>query len=227
MSELHRGRDDGKDQAYFLWALPRAILPYLLFPLGEYTKAQVRAMATELDFITAHKPSSNGLCFVANSVRGYLQEASEPRPGPVVDASQDHAVVGEHQGIQFYTIGQKRGLGLFKSHLPRHVVDLDGATNTVIVGPRELCQWTHLSADRANFLAPEEALPQRVMAQVRYRQRPVPARLTRNADDGFDLDFDEPQFAVTVGQSGGALSPRPAARGRRHSRTELRAVREP
>ncbi len=199
--ELHRGRDDGKDQTYFLWALPRAILPYLLFPLGEYTKAQVRAMATELDFITAHKPSSNGLCFVANSVRGYLQEASEPRPGPVVDASQDHAVVGEHQGIQFYTIGQKRGLGLFKSHLPRHVVDLDGATNTVIVGPRELCQWTHLSADRANFLAPEEALPQRVMAQVRYRQRPVPARLTRNADDGFDLDFDEPQFAVTVGQS--------------------------
>jgi tRNA U34 2-thiouridine synthase MnmA/TrmU len=137
--ELHRGVDDDKDQTYFLWALPRRVLPYLLFPLGDMTKAEVRAQAVARGLSVAWKPSSNGLCFVAGTVREHLAERLDERPGPVVDVSQGGAVVGEHRGVAFYTIGQKRGLGLWKSHLPRWVIELDAESNTVVVGsPRGL-----------------------------------------------------------------------------------------
>lgn len=199
--QLHRGRDDSKDQTYFLWALPREILPYLQFPLGELTKDEVRAMAAERGFQLAQKPSSSGLCFVTDSVRSYLEEESEVRPGPVVDASRDFEVVGEHRGVQFYTIGQKKGLGLWKSHLPRFVIDLQAETNTVVVGTRDLCRWTGLRADRANLLVDPGDLPEQVMAQVRYRQEPVRARLQLEGDNTFALAFEEPLFAVTKGQS--------------------------
>jgi tRNA-specific 2-thiouridylase len=198
--ELHRGRDDDKDQTYFLWALPREILPYLLFPLGELSKGAVRSLAADRSLLTAEKKSSSGLCFVPDTVRGYLQDASRERPGPVVDASQGDAVVGEHRGVQFYTIGQKKGLGLWKSHLERFVIDLRPEDNTVVVGPREMCFWSGLTAERGNFLVDEAKLPRQVNAQVRYRQTPVPAMLTATGD-GFQLDFEEPQFAVTIGQS--------------------------
>ena len=199
--ELHRGRDDDKDQTYFLWALPREILPYLLFPLGDRTKSEVRSMAAEHGFSTAYKKSSSGLCFVADSVPEHLRRHSEARPGPVVDASADRAVVGRHQGVQFYTIGQKKGLGLFKSHLPRFVTELEPETNTVVVGPREMCRWDALRAERVNLLCDPERLPERVSAQVRYRQTPEPATVARAADGSLQVAFDRPQFAVTVGQS--------------------------
>lgn len=198
--ELHRGRDDDKDQTYFLWALPRRVLPYLLFPLGEMTKAQVRETAAQRGFSTAYKKSSSGLCFVAESVQEHLSRHTEERPGPVVDASRDREVVGEHRGVQFYTVGQKRGLGLFKSHEPRFVIDLEPETNTVVVGPRDWCRWNELDAERVNLLCAEEELPERVEAQVRYRQAPEPATLTRT-EEGIAVRFDDPQFAVTVGQS--------------------------
>jgi tRNA-uridine 2-sulfurtransferase len=199
--ELHRGRDDDKDQTYFLWALPRTILPYLLFPLGDMTKAEVRAQAVERGLSVAWKRSSSGLCFVPDTVRAYLAERIEPRPGPVVDVAQGGAVVGEHQGVAFYTIGQKKGLGLWKSHLERFVIDLDADTNTVVVGPREACSWQTLEADRVNLLCADDELPERVWAQVRYRQAPQAATLERLSPDRVRLRFDEPQFAVTLGQS--------------------------
>ena len=199
--ELHRGRDDSKDQTYFLWALPKEILRYLLFPLGELTKEEVRGLAADRGFATAEKPSSNGLCFVSDSVREYIEERSKDRPGPIVDAAAGGAVIGEHRGVQFYTIGQKKGLGLYHSHLERFVIELRSQDNTVVVGTREMCHSTRLEADRANFQCERELLPERVFAQVRYRQRPVPARLEVGEDDTFTLTFDEPLFAVTVGQS--------------------------
>ena len=198
--ELHRGLDDDKDQTYFLWALPREVLPYLLFPLGEMTKAEVRALAAEHGFSTAYKKSSSGLCFVTDTVQEHLQRHSVVRPGPVVDASRGREVVGEHQGVQFYTVGQKRGLGLFKSHEPRFVLDLEPATNTVVVGPREMCHWSSLRAERVNLLCDPGDLPRRLQAQVRYRQTPVAAEAELDGE-GIVVRFDAPQFAVTVGQS--------------------------
>ncbi len=199
--ELHRGVDDDKDQTYFLWALPRRILPYLLFPLGDMTKAEVRSEAVDRGLSVAWKRSSSGLCFVPGTVREYLEERVEARPGPVVDVSRDRAVVGEHRGVAFYTVGQKKGLGLWQSHLERFVVDLEPETNTVVVGPREACFWSGLEADQVNLLCADEELPERVLAQVRYRQEPQPAQLERLAPDRIRLRFDEPQFAVTLGQS--------------------------
>src|SRR6056297_1461213 len=92
--ELHRGDDDDKDQTYFLWALPREVLPYLLFPLGEMSKAEVRSLAAEHGFSTAYKKSSTGLCFVTDSVQEHLQRHSDERPGLVLDVSRGGEVVG-------------------------------------------------------------------------------------------------------------------------------------
>lgn len=199
--ELHRGVDDDKDQTYFLWALPKKVLPYLLFPLGELTKAEVRAMAAKRQLRTAEKKSSSGLCFVPTTVKAYLAEAAEAQPGAVIDASDDHRQVGSHRGVMFYTIGQKRGLGLTHSHLERYVIELRPDSNEVVVGTRDMCHWGTLVANRRNFLLDDQLLPTRVQAQVRYRQRPEPATLTLLDDDRFELRFDEPQFAVAEGQS--------------------------
>ena len=199
--ELHRGRDDSKDQTYFLWALPREILPYLLFPLGELTKDEVREMASERDFMVAEKKSSSGLCFITSSVKNYLSEFSEPNPGPILDALDNHKEIGQHNGVQFYTIGQRKGLGLYHSHLERFVIDIRGEDNAIIVGSREMCYADKLQANKASFLTDVDKLPKRVMAQTRYRQKPVGARLELTSDTSFDLHFDEPVFAITKGQS--------------------------
>ena len=199
--ELHRGKDDTKDQTYFLWALPRAILPYLLFPLGDLSKDEVRQLAAERKLHVAIKKSSSGLCFITSSVRDYLEEFSEPKPGPIFDASEDYKEIGQHKGLQFYTVGQRKGLGLYHSHLVRFVVELRPEDNSVVVGTREMCQWQSLTVTRANFLADPKEVPKRVMAQTRYRQRPVSAEFTQLSDDEFALTFDEPVFAVTLGQS--------------------------
>lgn len=199
--ELHRGRDDSKDQTYFLWALPKRILPYLLFPLGDFTKDEVREMARERGFATAWKPSSNGLCFIPETVRSYLEEKTRVKPGPIIDAADANRVIGEHRGIHFYTIGQRKGLNLHHSHLERFVIDLRPDDNAVVVGTRDMCRWSSLEAQRVNFLCEPEEVPSRVKAQVRYRQTPTDANLSRLPSGGFRLDFDEPLFAVTVGQS--------------------------
>jgi len=200
-AQLHRGRDDSKDQTYFLWALPRKILPYLLFPLGEMTKEEVREEAARRGFTVASKPSSHGLCFIPDTVSEYLQERSKERPGPIVDASDDNKVIGEHRVVQFYTIGQKKGLGLYHSHLERFVIELDSVSNTVVVGTREMCHWQGLQANRMNLLCDPKEVPEQVMVQVRYRQKPVAAKIVDFQEDGFSLQFEEPLFAVTRGQS--------------------------
>ena len=199
--ELHRGRDDSKDQTYFLWALPREILPYLLFPLGELTKEEVREMAAERDFMVAEKPSSSGLCFITSSVKDYLTEFSEPNPGPILDALDDYKEIGQHNGVQFYTIGQRKGLGLYHSHLERFVVEIRAEDNAIVVGSREMCHADTLHATNASFLTDVNKLPQEVMAQTRYRQKPVKARLELKSPTSFDLHFEEPVFATAKGQS--------------------------
>ncbi len=200
-AELHRGLDDDKDQTYFLWALPREMLVYLLFPLGELTKEQVRSMAAERDLLTASKKSSSGLCFVPTTVKDYLQAHTTTVPGDVLDAADCYAVAGRHQGATLYTIGQRKGLGLRHSHLERYVIEVRPDSNEVVVGTKEMCQWRTLTTARSNFLAHPDELPERVLAQVRYRQTPEPAALKLLDDERFELTFDRPQFAVALGQS--------------------------
>ena len=198
--ELHRGADDSKDQTYFLWALNREILPQLLFPLGDKTKPVVRELAEARGFITADKPSSHGLCFITSSVKDYLNDFSTVRPGAVLDAADSYKEVGRHNGVQFYTIGQRRGLGMYHSHLERFVTELRADTNEVVVGTREMCHWTGLVAEKVNLLLDQDDLPERVQVQTRYRQMPVPAT-SKLVEDRLELSFDTPMFAVTLGQS--------------------------
>src|SRR5690606_1728853 len=135
------------------------------------------------------------------TVKDYLDQAAKAKPGKVLDAADNFAVAGEHRGVMYYTIGQKKGLGLTRSHLERYVIELRADTNEVVVGTREMCHWSGLEADRRNFLVDDEGLPTQVQAQVRYRQKPEPATLTLLDDQRFRLDFEDPQFAVAVGQS--------------------------
>jgi len=198
--ELHRGADDSKDQTYFLWALHRDVLPQLLFPLGDMTKLEVRALAEARGFVTADKRSSHGLCFITDSVKDYLTDFSAVRPGDVVDAADGFKKVGQHNGVQFYTIGQRRGLGMFHSHLERFVTELRADTNEVVVGTREMCHWQGLRARQVNLLLDASRVPKRVQVQTRYRQQPVGATLKLEGEE-LELRFDTPMFAVTLGQS--------------------------
>ncbi len=195
-----RGRDERKDQSYFLWAVPTEVFEKSLFPLGELTKPEVRALAEEAGLVVAKTPESQNLCFVQNDPAGFLRAHLATRPGPVVDVESGE-VIGRHQGAAIYTVGQKRGLGLFKSHLERYVVRVDVRANVVYVGPREAATWWGLAAWEANYLRSPSEWPERVSVQVRHRARPTPARVVRADGEGFELRFEEPVFAVTPGQS--------------------------
>ncbi len=195
--EFHRGDDTRKDQTYFLWGTPRAALERVLFPVGHMEKPQVRELARQYGLVTAEKAESQDICFVPNGIQNFIGERIAVQPGQIVDMAGN--VVGEHEGAQLYTIGQKKGLKLFHSHEERFVVATNVAKNLVIVGSREDCAWDGLLAQGANFLLDE--LPEQVNAQVRYRSAPVPATIISRDATNFELKFETPQFAVSPGQS--------------------------
>ena len=197
--EFHRGNDPRKDQTYFLWGTPRASLEKVLFPVGHLEKPAVRELARGYGLITAEKAESQDICFVPNTIRDYISERITPKTGEIVD--MNGKVVGEHEGTQFYTIGQKKGMNLFQSHLEQFIVRIDATTNQIVVGSKTDCSSPKLEARGVNYLVDFEDLPTNLEAQVRYRTAPVPAKLTRADEKSFSLEFLEPQFAVTPGQS--------------------------
>lgn len=198
--EFHRGDDHRKDQTYFLWGTPREALPYILFPVGELEKPVVREIAAEHGLLTAQKAESQNICFVPGKVQDFVAQHLPTVQGFVREIKTGE-VVGEHLGTQFYTLGQKKGLGLYQTHRVRHVVNLDPVTQTVWVGDHEDCLWEEVSAHGANYLISLDELPEKLSVQVRYRSAPVGATVISADEDGFLLRFDEPQFAVAPGQS--------------------------
>lgn len=197
--EFHRGSDPRKDQTYFLWGTPREALERVLFPVGHLEKPAVRELARAYGLITAEKPESQDICFVPGTIQQYLTERLGASTGQIVDTAG--RVVGEHEGTQFYTIGQKKGLKLYQTHLERFVVALDPAQNRVIVGSKSECEWSGLEATGVNDLVRRSLWPSRIQAQVRYRTAPVNAVVVHADADSIRLEFDEPQFAVSTGQS--------------------------
>jgi len=197
---FHRGDDPRKDQTYFLWGTPRDALPYILFPVGELEKPRVREIAEEYGLLTAQKAESQNICFVPGTVQEFVAEYVPQQSGQMRDIHTGE-VVGEHLGTQFYTLGQKKGLNLFQSHQVRHVVHLDVTSNTVWVGEYADCLWTGLRAEGANYLIDLADLPRELDVQVRYRTAPVKARVVHADEQGFELEFEEAQFAVAPGQS--------------------------
>jgi tRNA-specific 2-thiouridylase len=209
--QLLRGLDGRKDQSYFLYDLPQEALGRLVFPLGELTKADTRREAARHGLRTAAKPESQDLCLADHhgSMKAFLDAHLPPRPGEIVLA--DGTVVGEHDGIEHFTIGQRKGLGVAWSE-PLHVVRLDGALNRVVVAPRREAARSACVVGAVNWvsMAPP-AGPLQVEVQVRYRSAPEPARLTplpaTEADEAAGrphrvrLEFAEPQFSITPGQA--------------------------
>ncbi|SFR02993.1 tRNA-specific 2-thiouridylase [Desulfoscipio geothermicus DSM 3669] len=199
---VRKAVDPRKDQTYFLYTLTQGQLAHTLMPLGEYTKDEVRRMAADRGLKTAEKPESQEICFVPdNNYRNFLREnvADEIKPGPFLDLEGNE--VGRHEGIAFYTIGQRRGLGLALGERV-YVVDIDPERNAVIVGPEEALSRTGLVAGDLNLILVDHLTgPERVQAQIRYNSRPAPATITPLPGGRVRVDFDAPQRAITPGQA--------------------------
>ena len=209
--QLLRGLDSHKDQSYFLYDLPQNVLSRLVFPLGELSKADTRMEADRLGLRTAHKPESQDLCLADHhgSMRAFLDAHLPPREGEITLG--DGTVVGTHSGVQHFTIGQRKGLRVSWRE-PLHVVRLDAALNRVVVAPRSEAGRAECVIGAVNWVSiPPPGAPLEVAVQLRYRSRPVPARLTpcrandKDAQAGRPhrcrLDFDSPQFSITPGQA--------------------------
>ena len=199
--ELLRGRDSRKDQSYFLYDLPQHNLARLVFPLGELTKPETREEAGALGLRTAEKPESQDLCLADHhgSMAAFIDAHLPPKQGEIV--LQDGRVVGQHDGIQHFTIGQRKGLGV-AWHAPLHVVKLDAAMNRVVVASRTEAAHERCGVGAINWVglaAPRRALD--VEVQVRYRSAPVRARLQPQGVGSCDLVFEQPQFSIAPGQA--------------------------
>jgi tRNA-specific 2-thiouridylase len=199
---LRRGADAAKDQTYFLFSLTQEQLGRAAFPIGELSKDEVRAHARRLQLRVAAKPDSQEICFIPDGDYAAFIERSAPgltRPGALVDRSG--AVVGAHDGVHRFTIGQRKGLGLSAS-TPLYVLEIRPDSAEVVVGPRDGLAATRLTASQVNWVSGRPALEWTpVTAQIRHRHSPAPARV-RALDSGrAELEFDAPQTAITPGQA--------------------------
>ncbi|KAF1086604.1 tRNA-specific 2-thiouridylase MnmA [Sporotomaculum syntrophicum] len=200
---LRKARDYHKDQTYFLYNLTQPQLAHTLMPLGEYTKDEVRFMAAERGLRVADKPESQEICFVPdNNYRNFLRENADNsviKPGPFLDL--DGREIGRHQGIPFYTIGQRRGLGLAMGERV-YVVDIDPAHNAVVVGPEEALDRTTLVAEDLNFISIAGLTgSEQVQAKIRYNSPPAPATITPLTGNRVQVKFAAPQRAIAPGQA--------------------------
>jgi tRNA-specific 2-thiouridylase len=199
--ELHQAADPDKDQSYVLGGVRRAILPHLLFPLGGYRKAEVRNLAREAGLGVADKPDSVDICFVPDHDHAGLVRRRRPGRGTagVIRDEAGH-VLGEHDGYERFTVGQRKGLGVAAGSR-RYVLEIVPATHEVIVGDPEKLQSGGLVASRVNWLIDPPAGELVCQAKIRYRHPPAAATVAVTADGGAWLTFAEPQTAVTPGQA--------------------------
>ena len=203
---LHRAVAPPKDQAYTLHRLDQGQLLSAVFPLGaQASKDAVRHEAAELGLATATKPDSQDLCFVDVSVRTDLERRLAGRftPGPIVDGSG--AVVGEHRGIPFYTVGQRSGLGLSPSRpdaAPVFVTAVDAATNTVRVGPRADLEHEEVRLSGVHWIDEAPAPGEQVLVQLRAHAAPAAATVVAGGGDRVVLRFAVPASQVAPGQAG-------------------------
>ncbi|HLU24674.1 MAG TPA: tRNA 2-thiouridine(34) synthase MnmA [Longimicrobiales bacterium] len=202
---IRRGLDARKDQSYFLWGVPKAMLPYLEFPVGELTKSEVRAMARELGLATADKPESQEICFVpTNDYTDFLAQrlgSDHPALSPGALVTTTGEVIGQHGGYARYTVGQRKGLG-GGHRRPLYVLGVRPATNEVVVGSNDELYRADVTLADLNWLDTPPVPGERVKVQVRYRARAVDARVISIGPDRVQLELDEPERAITPGQSG-------------------------
>lgn len=197
--ELLRGKDRSKDQSYFLFGVPAACFASLLFPVGGMGKDEVRAHAERLRLPNAHKQDSQELCFVPDGdVRGFIaRERGGAQPGKIID--QTGKELGRHDGIEGFTVGQRRGLDLGGGPA-RYVLRILPDDNAVQVGDQDALLAPNLQAREATWLGSVPSAPFQAKVRIRYRHEPTPAEVTPVAG-GFEVIFESPQRAVTPGQA--------------------------
>lgn len=208
-SQLLRGADHGKDQSYFLAAVPTSALAHTLFPLGDLQKTDVRAIARENGLPNHARADSTGVCFIGErDFPGFLSEWLTPQPGPIraADGVRANDIIGRHKGLICYTIGQRRGLGIggvqATPDAPWYVVSKDMATHTLWVSQNPAHRYlrpTTIRTRRPDWVGIEPQLPLTCSAQIRYRQRTQGCRVIADGD-GLSVAFDSPQQAAVPGQ---------------------------
>jgi tRNA-specific 2-thiouridylase len=200
--QLLKGTDRGKDQSYVLYMLRQEELPYLMFPLGVHTKQQVRELSVSFGLPTANRTESQDACFISDAgYRGLLARArpETARPGPICDLQGQ--LLGEHRGVAFYTVGQRRGLGIAAAH-PLYVVAIDPVRNMLLVGPKSSVFRQRLWAHDVHFVSgtwPSHPIP--ITAKVRYRAPEAAATLFPLPAKNARVEFDQPQPAIAPGQA--------------------------
>ncbi|MDD4932490.1 MAG: tRNA 2-thiouridine(34) synthase MnmA [Methylacidiphilaceae bacterium] len=201
-SLLKRAKDERKDQTYFLFRLERKTLDRMLTPLGDYTKEEVRDMARKAGLSVWDKEESQGICFVPGNQYGDFLTArigeGKDKVGQIVDLSGRS--LGHHRGIEFYTVGQRRGIPGGQGK-PLYVLAIDPAQQRIVVGPWEALDRTHCFLSETNWQQPPPPTPIPVTVKVRYNYRASPARLTILSDRRARLDFESPQAGVAPGQA--------------------------
>jgi len=205
--QLLRARDGSKDQTYFLFGLTQKQLARTLFPLGEMVKPEVRELAREMDLAVASKGDSQEICFVPNGdyaafLNAYLKEKgvdAQSTRGSIV--TTDGRTLGEHRGVQHFTVGQRKGLGI-SSKEPLYVISTDSATQRVVVGGNDDLLCERFTARQLNWISIAGVdAPMRAQAKIRNKHAAAPATVHPTGDPGsVEVVFDEPQRAVTPGQ---------------------------
>ena len=199
---LRRGRDAAKDQSYFLFSLTQAQLSMASFPVGDLPKDEVRAHAHRLGLGVADKPDSQEICFVPDGDYAGFLERADPAlaaSGTIVDDAG--RALGTHGGVHRFTVGQRKGLGL-SAGVPLYVVAIDAGTQEVTVGPREALDRATLTASKVNWISGDAPGGwTAITAQIRHRHRAASARVRALDEARAEVEFDEPQTAVSPGQA--------------------------
>jgi tRNA-specific 2-thiouridylase len=193
-----KANDRNKDQSYFLYTLSQERLSRLLFPLGKYSNAEVKQVAKERNLPVQNKPSQD-LCFISGkNYRSFFVQHLSTEPGDIVDSSGE--TLGRHQGIAFYTIGQRRGLGTI-SGKPFYVIRIDSGNNQVVLGAEEELYSREAIAQKASWIAGTPPADfNGVTAKIRYRSTEVPVTVSLQ-EKSITIWFSQPQRAVTPGQA--------------------------
>jgi tRNA-specific 2-thiouridylase len=200
--KLLRAKDKKKDQSYFLWQLSQQQLKRILFPLANLTKNQVKNLAKKYKLPSLNVPESQEICFVKTSVNDFLKENLKLKPGKILNI--EGKIIGQHEGLALYTIGQRKGIEI--SGGPYYVVKKDLKNNNLIVTPyfadKNLYQ-KRIVAKKVNWILKKEPkLPLKIEAQIRYNQKPVLAKITKKLKPKeYEIVFKKSQRAVTPGQS--------------------------
>ncbi|MFM2097013.1 MAG: tRNA-specific 2-thiouridylase MnmA [Planctomycetota bacterium] len=197
---LRRGVDSGKDQSYVLFGIPAELLPRMMLPVGEYRKAEIRALAGKLGLRVADKRDSQEICFVTSGKHDEFVRARREADLSGEIVTTDGRVVGRHPGIERFTIGQRKGLGVAMGE-PYFVVRIEPKTCRVVIGRSEDLACRELTASRCNWLTDVGSEPVECHAKIRYNSPPVPAVAELQGTDRLRVTFDEPRYGVAPGQA--------------------------